>query len=112
MPGSELVTAWCLHKEGSAVEITSMADPLHRYLCSKCAGMRTERAICPWCGTGVPDDCEKRGEGPVYWTVSQEPHCSMECVIAHHRKWLKETERRDRESLPPGGRSRDWPSPV
>lgn len=110
MPGSELVTAWCLHKGGDAVEVTSVADPIRRYLCTECAGMRTERAACPWCGTDVPE--EGPLEGPVYWTVSDEPFCGMECVVAQHRKWLKETERRDRESLPPGGRSRDWPSPV
>ncbi len=67
---------------------------------------------CPWCNSDVPEDDDAKGEGPVYWTVSDEPYCSMECVIAQHRKWLKEQEKRDEASLPPGGRKRefDWGS--
>jgi endogenous inhibitor of DNA gyrase (YacG/DUF329 family) len=33
----------------------------------------------------------------VYWTISDEPFCSMECVIARHRAWLKEKERAEPE---------------
>lgn len=62
---------------------------------------------CPWCNGEVPEDDDARGEGPVYWTVSDEPYCSMECVIAQHRRWLKEQEKRDEASLPPGGRGRN-----
>lgn len=43
---------------------------------------------CPECGDVVPEESEL--EGPVYWTLSEEPFCGMECVVKRHRRWLKE----------------------
>ena len=45
---------------------------------------------CPECGDEIPDDDDLTGEGPVYWKVTDEPFCSMECVAVRHRKWMKE----------------------
>lgn len=47
-------------------------------------------SACPRCGEEIPEDNDTTGEGPVYWTQSEEPYCGMECVVAQHRKWLKE----------------------
>jgi endogenous inhibitor of DNA gyrase (YacG/DUF329 family) len=44
---------------------------------------------CPRCGDAIPEEDDATGEGPVYWTVTGEPFCSMECVIGTHRSWLK-----------------------
>jgi endogenous inhibitor of DNA gyrase (YacG/DUF329 family) len=44
---------------------------------------------CPRCGDAIPEENDATGEGPVYWTVTGEPFCSMECVIGTHRSWLK-----------------------
>ena len=41
--------------------------------------------MCPECGNGIPEESDETGEGPVYWTLSDEPYCGMECVIARHR---------------------------
>lgn len=43
---------------------------------------------CPECGDEIPEETET--EGPVYWKVTDEPFCGMECVVKRHRKWLKE----------------------
>lgn len=45
---------------------------------------------CPRCGSTVPEDNDETGEGPVYWKRSDKPFCSMECVVAREREWLKE----------------------
>lgn len=65
---------------------------------------------CPRCNEEIPEDNDATGEGPVYWTESDEPYCGMECVVAQHRKWLKEKKARDEANLPPGGRGDgiDW----
>lgn len=44
--------------------------------------------LCPECGDAIPEETET--EGPVYWKVTDEPFCGMECVVKRHRKWLKE----------------------
>lgn len=49
---------------------------------------------CPRCKNPVPEDDEHTGEGPVYWTVTGEPFCSMECVIGQSRDWLEEERRK------------------
>ncbi|AYD81170.1 hypothetical protein SEA_KELA_1 [Streptomyces phage Kela] len=48
---------------------------------------------CPRCGDAIPEENDATGEGPVYWTVTGEPFCSMGCVIGTHRSWLKENGR-------------------
>jgi endogenous inhibitor of DNA gyrase (YacG/DUF329 family) len=48
---------------------------------------------CPRCGDAIPEEDDATGEGPVYWTVTGEPFCSMKCVIGTHRSWLKENGR-------------------
>lgn len=54
----------------------------------------TDFPVCPRCGDIVPPECDATGEGPVYWTVSEEPFCSMECVVYTHRRWLEQKELR------------------
>ncbi len=54
----------------------------------------TDFSVCPRCGDEIPPDNDATGEGPVYWTISEEPFCSMECVIFVHRMWLKRKEGR------------------
>lgn len=51
-----------------------------------------EAAECPRCGDQIPPDEETTGEGPVRWTLTGDPFCSMECVIWVHREWLKRKE--------------------
>lgn len=58
----------------------------------------TDFAVCPRCGDDIPPDNDETGEGPVYWKVSDEPFCSMECVIFMHRQWLKRKELRSEMS--------------
>lgn len=43
---------------------------------------------CPRCGDTVPEENDDTGEGPVYWTRSDLPFCSMECVVAQEREYL------------------------
>ncbi len=57
----------------------------------------TDFSVCPRCGDEIPPDNDATGEGPVYWTLSGDPFCSMECVIFTHRQWLKEKERAEPE---------------
>ena len=52
----------------------------------------TDPYRCPRCGDEIPPEDDATGEGPVYWKVSDDAFCSMECVIFTHRKWLKEKE--------------------
>jgi endogenous inhibitor of DNA gyrase (YacG/DUF329 family) len=54
--------------------------------------MTTPTETCPRCDEPIPEEDETTGEGPVYWTVNDAAYCSMECVVAVHRKWLKENK--------------------
>jgi hypothetical protein len=49
-----------------------------------------ENSDCPGCDGDVPKENESTGEGLVYWKVTNEAFCSMECVVKKHRQWLKE----------------------
>lgn len=49
---------------------------------------------CPRCGDTVPEDNDDTGEGPVFWTRSDLPFCSMECVVAQERQYLAERDHR------------------
>lgn len=51
-----------------------------------------EAAECPRCGNWIPLEDDATSEGPVYWTLTGDPFCSMECVIWVHREWLKGKE--------------------
>lgn len=51
-----------------------------------------EAAECPRCGDEIPLENDATGEGPVRWTLTGDPFCSMECVIWVHREWLKRRE--------------------
>lgn len=51
-----------------------------------------EAAECPRCGDEIPLENDATGEGPVYWMLTGDPFCSMECVIWVHREWLKRKE--------------------
>lgn len=79
---------WCLHKDVELVEISTFSDPAKLFLHS-CGGLQMERLdVCPQCGDGIPEEDDLTGEGPVYWKVTDEPFCSMECVVLRHRRWL------------------------
>jgi hypothetical protein len=88
------MVTWCVHKNSERVDVTVLAEQARMFLCLQCGGMSAEHPDrCPRCGDEIPPDDDATGEGPVYWKISDEPFCSMECVIARHRAWLKEKER-------------------
>ena len=87
------VVKWCLHKNADRVEVTALADPARMFLCISCDGMRAVTHLaCPRCGDEIPPEDDATGEGPVYWKISGEAFCSMECVIYTHREWCKTAE--------------------
>ena len=82
---------WCLHKKADWVEVTTLGEEHHTFLDPACGGYRREHADrCPRCGDHIPEETETTGA--VYWTETEEPYCSMECVIWTHQEWLKERE--------------------
>jgi hypothetical protein len=52
----------------------------------------TPTETCPYCDSEIPEENEETGEGPVYWIVNDTAMCSMECVVATHRRWLRENK--------------------
>lgn len=54
--------------------------------------MVTTPTECPRCQGEIPEEDDETGEGPVYWIVNDQAYCSMECVIATHRVWLRENK--------------------
>jgi endogenous inhibitor of DNA gyrase (YacG/DUF329 family) len=80
----------CLHKDANWVDITTFAEEHRTFMDADCGGTRTEQMQrCPRCGDEIPEENDETGEGPVYWTLSDKPYCSMECVIFTHRQWLE-----------------------
>jgi hypothetical protein len=87
------ITEWCLHKEADWVEVTVMGEAHRTYMDPACGKSRAEHTKrCPRCGDEIPEENDATGEGPVYWTITGEDFCSMECVIWTHRIWLKTAE--------------------
>lgn len=99
----------CPHKDANWVDITPLAERNRIWMDADCGGIRTERIQrCPYCGGEIPEENDETGEGPVYWTISDEPYCSMECVIATHRAWLKQQKKMHEMCMPPGTPEPDW----
>lgn len=99
---------WCLHKEGGWVDITTLAEEGRTYLDNNCGGIQREMRTCPRCGDFTPPENDVTGEGAVYWKITDEPFCSMECVVGYHRTWLEAEQRRFRSSFPPGTPEPNW----
>lgn len=81
---------WCHHKNPDPVDVTTYGYSGIRKMCTECGGKLGSDETpppCPACGEPIPEEGD--GEEPVYWKITGDAHCSMECVIGRHRQWLE-----------------------